>query len=166
MQGFSDLIDALGGVDITVTERIPVGGDEQLNNVSEWIEPGMHHMDGFHAQWYARARHGSSDYDRMARQRQLQDAILKQINPVNVVSKFQDIAKAGSQVMKTDIPQSMLGYFVDLGMKTRTQQVTQLELVPPTIDPTDPDYTQIHRLVEQALSPVAASPSPSPSPTK
>ena len=34
MQGFSDLIDALGGVDITVTERIPVGGDEQLNNVS------------------------------------------------------------------------------------------------------------------------------------
>lgn len=159
MQGFADLIDAIGGVDITVTERIPIGGDENLNGVVEWIEPGDHHMDGYHAQWYARARHGSSDYDRMARQRQLQDAILKQINPVTVVSKFQDIAKAGAQVMKTDIPQSMLGYFVDLGTKTRALPVDQLQLVPPTIDPTDPDYTQIHRLVQQTVAP--ASPKPS-----
>ncbi|MBB2965437.1 LCP family protein [Leifsonia aquatica] len=158
MQGFADLVDALGGVDITVTDRIPIGGDEDLNGVVEWIEPGQHHMDGYHAQWYARARHGSSDYDRMARQRQLQDAILKQVNPVNVVSKFEGIAKAGSQVMKTDIPQSMLGYFVDLGMKTRKLPVDQLELVPPTIDPTDPDYTQIHQLVQQAVAP--ASPKP------
>jgi LCP family protein required for cell wall assembly len=153
MQGFADLIDALGGVDITVSERVPIGGDENLNGVVEWIEPGEHHLDGYHAQWYARARHGTSDYDRMARQRQLQDAILKQFNPLNVVTKFQDIAKAGAQVMKTDIPQSMLGYFVDLGMKTRTQPVAKLELVPPAIDPTQPDYTQIHQLVRQALAP-------------
>lgn len=159
MQGFADLIDALGGVDVTVSDRIPIGGDENLNGVVEWIEPGQRHLDGYHAQWYARARHGSSDYDRMARQRQLQDAILKQVNPVNVVGKFQDIAKAGAQVMKTDIPQSMLGYFVDLGMKTRKLPVGQLELVPPTIDPTAPDYTQIHQLVKQALAP--ASPTPS-----
>ena len=158
MQGFADLVDALGGVDITVSQRIPIGGDENLNGVVEWIEPGQRHLDGYHAQWYARARHGTSDYDRMARQRQLQDAILKQVNPVNVVSKFQDIAKAGSQVMKTDIPQSMLGYFVDLGMKTRKLPISQLELVPPTIDPTDPDYTQIRQLVTQALHPATAKP--------
>ncbi|MGJ4846407.1 LCP family protein [Leifsonia sp. Le1] len=159
MQGFSDLIDALGGVDITVTDRVPIGGDENLNGVAEWIEPGVHHMDGYHAQWYARARHGSSDYDRMARQRQLQDAILKQVNPVNVVSKFQDIAHAGAQVMKTDIPQSMLGYFVDLGMKTKALPVKQLELVPPTIDPENPDYGQIHALVQQAVAPTTPKPS-------
>jgi LCP family protein required for cell wall assembly len=156
MQGFADLVDALGGVDITVKDRIPIGGDENLNGVVEWIEPGQRHLDGYHAQWYARARHGSSDYDRMARQRQLQDAILKQVNPVNVVAKFQDIAKAGAQVMKTDIPQSMLGYFVDLGMKTRKLPVQQLELVPPTIDPTDPDYAQIRDLVKKATHPAPA----------
>jgi anionic cell wall polymer biosynthesis LytR-Cps2A-Psr (LCP) family protein len=157
-QGFADLVDALGGVDITVKERIPIGGDENLNGVVEWIEPGARHLDGYHAQWYARARHGTSDYDRMARQRELQDAILKQVNPINVVTKFQDIAKAGTQVMKTDIPQSMLGYFVDLGMKTRRLPVQQLELVPPTIDPTQPDYTQIRTLVRQALQPASAKP--------
>jgi len=158
MQGFADLIDALGGVDVTVTDRVPIGGDENLNGVAEWIEPGKRHLDGYHAQWYARARHGSSDYDRMARQRQLQDAILKQVNPVNVVSKFQGIATAGAQVMKTDIPQSMLGYFVDLGMKTRKLPVQQLELVPPTIDPTEPDYAQIQELVRQAVNPATAKP--------
>ncbi|WP_223694565.1 LCP family protein [Leifsonia poae] len=155
MQGFADLVDALGGVDITVAKKLPIGGDEDLNGVVAWIEPGKQHMNGYTAQWYARSRHGvgNSDYDRMARQRQLQDAILKQVNPVNVVAKFQDIAHAGAQVMKTDIPQPMLGYFVDLGMKTRTLPVKQLELVPPLIQPDDPDYTQIHQLVKQALAP-------------
>lgn len=160
MQGFADLVDALGGVDVTVAQRLPIGGDENLNGVVGWIEPGKQHMNGYTAQWYARSRHGTSDYDRMARQRQLQDAILKQINPLNVVTKFQDIAKAGKQVMKTDIPQSMLGYFVDLGLKTRKQQVQQLELVPPTIDPQNPDYTQIHQLVKAALAPKPSTPAP------
>jgi LCP family protein required for cell wall assembly len=157
MEGFSQLIDALGGVDIDVKEKLPIGGDEELNGVVGWIYPGKQHMNGYTAQWYARSRHGTSDYDRMARQRQLQDAILKQVNPVNVVTKFQDIAKAGTQVVKTDIPQSMLGYFVDLGMKTRKIPVTTLELVPPTIDPTDPDYTEIHKLVKQAVAPPPSS---------
>ena len=160
MQGFADLVDALGGVDINVTEKLPIGGDENLNQVQGWIEPGQQHMNGFTAQWYARSRHTTSDYDRMARQRQLQDAILKQVNPVNVVTKFQAIAKAGAQVMKTDIPQSMLGYFVDLGLKTRKLPVSQLELVPPTIDPSNPDYTQIHNLVKAALATPKATPKP------
>jgi LCP family protein required for cell wall assembly len=160
MQGFADLVDALGGVDITVKERLPIGGDENLNGVVAWIEPGTQHMNGYTAQWYARSRHGTSDYDRMARQRELQDAILKQVNPLNVVSKFQGIAKAGTQVVRTDIPQSMLGYFVDLGLKTRKLPVQTLELVPPTIIPTKPDYTQIHAMVAAALNPVTASPTP------
>ncbi len=160
MQGFADLVDALGGVDITVTQRLPVGGDENLNGVESWIEPGKQHMNGYTAQWYARSRHGTSDYDRMARQRALQDAILKQVNPLNVVTKFEEIAKAGTQVMKTDIPQSMLGYFVDLGLKTRKLPVKQLELVPPTIDPQAPNYDEIHQLVTKALTPPTSSPSP------
>jgi cell envelope-related function transcriptional attenuator common domain len=153
MAGFSDLVDALGGVTIDVTEKLPIGGDENLNNVDGWILPGKQHMNGYTAQWYARSRHGTSDYDRMARQRQLQDAILQQITPINVVTKFQDIAKAGKQVVKTDIPQSMLGYFVDLGMKTRKLPVTNLELTPPLITPSEPDYAQIHALVKKAISP-------------
>jgi LCP family protein required for cell wall assembly len=154
MQGFSDLIDALGGVDITVAERVPLGGDEELNGVAEWFEPGKQHMDGYHATWYARSRHGSSDYARMERQRQLQEAVLKQANPANVLSKFQAVANAGAQVVKTDIPQGMLGYFVNLASKTKALPVGNVELTPANdIDPENPDYDQIRALISAALAP-------------
>ncbi|TFC28356.1 LytR family transcriptional regulator [Cryobacterium sp. TMT1-3] len=152
MQGFSDLIDALGGVDITVTERVPLGGDEALSGVAEWFEPGKQHMDGYHATWYARSRHGTSDYDRMARQRILQEAILKQFNPANVLTKFQGVAQAGQQVVKTDVPQGMLDSFANLAGKTRDLPVGSVELVPDNgVDPQNPDYDSIRSLIDTAL---------------
>lgn len=162
MQGFSQLIDALGGVDINVEERLPIGGQlEDLSDVEGWVEPGQQHMDGFTALWYGRARHGSSDYDRMARQRVLQEAILQQFNPGNVLTKFQGVAQAGEQVVKTDVPQGMLGYFTNLATKTKELPVGAVELVPDNgVDPTDPDYDEIAGLIDAALNPVEESPVP------
>ena len=154
MQGFSDLIDALGGVDINVAERLPIGGKEDLSDVEGWVEPGQQHMDGFTALWYGRARHGSSDYDRMARQRILQQAILTQFTPSNVLTKFQSIAQAGQQVVKTDLPQGALGYFTNLAGKTKALPMSTVELVPDNgVDPTDPDYDYIRGLISAALTP-------------
>ncbi|GAB3616075.1 hypothetical protein GCM10027416_06320 [Okibacterium endophyticum] len=159
MQGFSDLVDALGGVTINVTERVPLGGDENLNGVAEWFEPGEQHMDGYHALWYARSRHGDSDYARMERQRQLQEAILRQFTPANVLSKFQVIAEAGAQVVKTDIPESMLGYFTDLAMKTKELPISAIELTPANdIDPENPDFAAIRELINSTLHPPTDEP--------
>ena len=161
MQGFSQLIDALGGVDINVAERLPIGGDEEFNNVDGWVEAGQQHMDGFTALWYGRARHGTSDYDRMARQRVLQEAILKQFNPANVLTKFQGVAEAGQEVVKTDVPQGMLGYFTNLATKTKELPVGAVELVPANgVDPTDPDYDYIAGLIDAALNPPTPEPTP------
>jgi LCP family protein required for cell wall assembly len=151
MQGFAQLIDALGGVDIEVSERLPIGGDENLEQVEGWIEPGMQHMDGTTALWYARSRHSTSDYDRMGRQRQLQTAILTQFQPANVLSKFQGIAQAGADVVKTDVPQSTLAYFLDLAMKTKDQKIDNVELVPPLIDPEEPDWATVQQTVADAM---------------
>jgi LCP family protein required for cell wall assembly len=151
MQGFAQLIDALGGVDIQVTERLPIGGDENLEQVEGWIEPGLQHMDGTTALWYARSRHSTSDYDRMGRQRELQTAILTQFQPANVLSKFQGIAQAGADVVKTDVPQSTLAYFLDLAMKTKNQEISNVELVPPLVDPEDPDWDAVQQSVADAL---------------
>ena len=151
MQGFSDLIDALGGVDINVTEELPMGGDEEGNEVEGIIWPGEQHMDGYTAPWYARSRHTTSDYDRMERQRELQTAILKQFQPVNVLSKFQDIVSAGTQVVQTDIPQSTLAYFLDLALKTKDLPIDNVELTPPLIDPEAPDWDLVRSTVSSAL---------------
>ncbi|SIN70318.1 LCP family protein [Agromyces cerinus] len=161
MQGFQQLIDALGGVDINVDTRIPIGGDEDNEGVDGWIEPGQQHLDGYHALWYGRARYGTAggDYERMARQRVLQEAVLHQFTPTNVLAKFQEVASAGADTVKTDIPQSMLGYFVNLSMKTKELPITSVELVPANgVDPTDPDWDYIRSLIDGALAPATEAP--------
>jgi polyisoprenyl-teichoic acid--peptidoglycan teichoic acid transferase len=167
MQGFSDLIDALGGVDIDSPGRYPIGGsdgsDEPYAEPNGWIEPGEQHMDGFTALWYARSRHGTSDYDRMQRQRQVQEAILTQMEPANVLTKFEKVASAGSKVVSTDIPSGMLAYFVETAGKTRALPVEKLNLVPQNgVDVIHPDFTAIHAMVDAALAHSVPSPSPSP----
>lgn len=163
MDGFSDLIDALGGVTINVEEELPIGGqiDEytgELVNVDAWIPAGEQHMDGYTAQWYARSRYGSArgDYDRMERQRVLQSAILQQMSPQNVLLKFNDVMAAGTQLVQTDIPESMLGRFVDLAAKAREHEPVRVELVPPSVVVEAPDYAVVQQLVADGVA--AATP--------
>ncbi len=159
MEGFASLIDALGGVTIDVTQPIPLGGYEDPET-GAWVEGdseipvGVHHMDGQTALLFARVRHGlqNGDYDRMEHQRQLQAAILAQLSPTNVLLRFQEIAATGSTLVQTDIPESMLGRFVDLATKAKEFTPVAVELTPPTIDPMYPDYAQVHRLVADAVA--------------
>ncbi|MFT4122888.1 MAG: LCP family protein [Microbacteriaceae bacterium] len=162
MGGFKKLINALGGIDIDVKERLPIGGtlnsDGELVGVTGWIEVGEQHMDGRTALWYARSRESTTDYDRMERQREVQEAILKQFSPTTVLTKFQAIANAGKQIVKTDIPQGMLGGFVDLAQKARSLDVTDLELVPANgVSMVYPDFDEIHQMVQDALAEAVAS---------
>jgi LCP family protein required for cell wall assembly len=155
MQGFSQLIDALGGVVIDSQGRYPINGDvdEDGNPVGNdgWIEPGVQTMDGYTALWYARSRYTTSDYDRMSRQREVQEALLRQFEPANVLTKFQAIAEAGAEVVRTDIPQGMLGRLVELATKARDQEIADVEMVPPNVDPDQPDYAYVRELVSEAL---------------
>jgi len=164
MQGFADLIDALGGIDIDVAARVPYGSntydDGSPAPPAGYIEAGAQHMDGATALWYARSRYGTTDYERMARQRQVQEAILRQMDPGTVLLKFQGIAAAGAQVVRTDIPQSMLGYFVDLGAKTKDLPLVKIDFVPPLIpEEADPDFGLIRSTVQGALVPYTPEPS-------
>jgi LCP family protein required for cell wall assembly len=156
MTSFEPLIDALGGVTVTVKERLPVGGhivNGRLTGVKVWIEKGRHHLDGNKALWFARSRYGSKlgDYDRMARQRQLEDAMLHQINPVTMLTRFAEVAKAGSNAVETDLPQGLVGTIGGAAVKARGQKAKNIEFVIPQYDPAHPDWTRIHRVVQEAL---------------
>lgn len=168
MDGFAALVDALGGVDINVTERLPEGGGPHYEGqpadkwATGWIEVGQQHMDGDTAQWYARSRYTTSDWDRMLRQRQLQEAILAQFTPANVLARFNEVAAAGQHLVHTDVPGSMLGYFTDLAIKAKEHPVATIELTPEGagVNPDKADWNYIHQLVQNALHPVTATPTP------
>lgn len=167
MHGFAALIDALGGVDITVAERLPMGGGPAYEGQSAeewaigWIEPGEQRMNGDTAQWYARSRYTTSDFDRMLRQRQLQAAILAQFTPENVLARFNDVVGAGTAIAETDLPQDKLPEFFELMLKAKEQPVTTIELTPESgVDEFDPDWDDIHQRVQTALHPPTATPEP------
>jgi LCP family protein required for cell wall assembly len=169
MQGFADLIDALGGVDITVDERLPKGGPAYDGQPVDdwafgWIEPGAQHMNGDTAQWYARSRYTTSDFDRMRRQRQLQEAILAQFTPQNVLQHFQEVASASTNLLQTDLPQGLIApTLVDLALKAKDQPVTTIELTPEGgVDEFDPDYAQVQQIVRDKLHPPTETESPAP----
>ena len=73
-------------------------------------------MDGYHALWYARSREGATDYDRQARQRCVQAAMISQLDPRTVLTNFDDLAASGEQILETDIPQSSIGSMVSLSL--------------------------------------------------
>ncbi len=165
MHGFAALVDALGGVDVTVEQRLPEGGGPSYPGepaedwASGWIEPGAQHMDGDTAQWYARSRYTTDDFDRMKRQRQLQQAILAQFTPQNVLARFQDVAAAGTAIVETDLPQGLIApTLVDLALKAKSQPVTTVELSPPLVDEYEPDFAFIQQHMQQTLHPPTPAP--------
>ncbi len=158
MQGFADLVDALGGVSVDVPADLAYGPVTATKPYGVF-KAGVQHFNGDEALWYSRSRFDGRDYDRMARQRQVEIAIAQQFQPAIILTKFQAIAGAGVQVVKSDIPSSLLAHLVTLADKGRKLPVTQLALVPPDYIPAHPDYARILLAVQRATR---ATPRPTP----
>jgi LCP family protein required for cell wall assembly len=150
LKGFSTLVDAVGGLDITVQRRTPMGGGSRP--IFDHIEPGRQHLDGYHALWYARSRVDSTNYERMARQRCVVTALVKQLDPRTVLLNFGDIAKATKGVFRTDIPQDALASLADVGVRTKQQRITSVNFVPPLIKPWDYDPQVVRSTVATAIA--------------
>jgi polyisoprenyl-teichoic acid--peptidoglycan teichoic acid transferase len=150
LEGFKDLVDAVGGVTLNVRSPIPVGG--LGSDVTGYIRPGIRKLDGHDTLWYARSREGSDDYSRMARQKCVMNAMLQQISPQVAVRNFEQIAKASSAMISTNIPASEVDRFMSLALKAKGQRVSTLSLVPPMVNTADPDVHLIKQKVAQAIA--------------
>lgn len=161
MEGFSKLIDAMGGIRIKAGGWVPLSGEtiDEANGIHGmplgWIPAGDQTLDGYHALWYGRSREFVDDYARIQRQQCVQQAMLKQLDPATLLAKFEDIANAGTKVVDSNISSSQLGSFVDLAIKAKGQDVKRLTIGPPDFDAsfsTVPDFDEIHSRVRQLLA--------------
>lgn len=108
LAGFADLVDALGGVDVRVKERIadsvtrPAWGEPKATID---VYPGRtYHFFGREALAYVRSRKASSDYARMARQRCFLSAMADQLDVLKVLRRFGALAATVKRSVRTDIP--------------------------------------------------------------
>lgn len=166
LQGFTSLIDSLGGLTIRVAQRLPIGGGHKTgacdlpgggcregapNPILGYIEPGLQKLDGYHALWYARSRSSTTDYDRMSRERCVLNGILKQMDPLTVLTHYKSLVSSAKNVVKTDLTQGALDVLVKTAAATKKSNVTDLQLQPPLIDPQFPAVQPIRDLVRQAI---------------
>lgn len=81
--------------------------------------------------------------------------MLKQLDPATLLTKFEDIANAGTKVVDSNISSNQLGSFVDLALKSKNQPVKRLTIGPPDFDAsfsTVPDFDLIHSKVQEVLA--------------
>ena len=159
LEGFSQLIDALGGITVNVNYYVPIGGEPSLGYLpDDYIAPGPNqHMDGERALHYARGRFGLTDYTRMDRQRCMLDAIVQAADPMTLLTRYQQIAATTQDIVQTDIPQSVVGDFADLALKVKDAGIQSVVFDDSVIRPAYPDYDEIRSLVQQALTTTPAA---------
>jgi polyisoprenyl-teichoic acid--peptidoglycan teichoic acid transferase len=134
MYGFVDVIDALGGVTVDVTERVydqrsPTTPGRPWRSFD--IRPGRRHLDGPAALAYARSRHGTSDYDRMRRQRCLLSAVAGQASPATMLRALPGLVPKLQRSVSTDIPVRELPPLASLASKVRRDRMVTVGLTPP-----------------------------------
>jgi LCP family protein required for cell wall assembly len=167
LDGFKDLVNAVGGITVTVRERLPIGGSvENPGGTIGWIEPGRQKLSGWRALWYARSRWSTNDFDRMRRQRCVLAALAEQADPLTLARNFPAIARAAQKNVRTDIALDDLDAWVELARRVQGASVRSLPFTEDVVDTTNPNFAQVHRLVRAALrapSPSASASAPSPS---
>jgi LCP family protein required for cell wall assembly len=163
LEGFSRLVDALGGITVNVNYWVPINGDPGTGELpDDYFAPGPNqHLDGNLALQFARGRYGLTDYDRMARQRCTIDAIIDAADPVTLLRQYQEIADTTQDIVSTDIPRSALSDFVDLGFLVKDAEIRSVVFDTSLIDPAYPDYDAMRQIVQDAIDPPPATTPPS-----
>jgi LCP family protein required for cell wall assembly len=151
LNGFKDLIDALGGVHMDINIAVPVGGD--TSSAKSWIQPGANRtLTGAEALWFTRERKESTDYARMQRQKCVMSAMLHQMDPLTVATKFGEIASASGRVLVTDVPSGEVSTLADLATKARTLDIANVSFAPPLIAPGKPNFDLIRQTVAERIA--------------
>jgi len=148
LDGFKDLVDAVGGLTLNVRDAVPIG---KIGDITGYVEPGIRKLNGFEALWFARSRAAADDYSRMARQKCVMSAMLQQLSPSTVITKYGAITKATSGLISTDLPASEFGKFAQLALKARNLPIRSVGFVPPAINTGDPDIDKIHQMIADAF---------------
>jgi anionic cell wall polymer biosynthesis LytR-Cps2A-Psr (LCP) family protein len=148
MQGFLDLIDALGGVTVRVTKEIPMPGNVPgaPTQYPDTIGPGLIEMDGTTALGYARSRYGDNDYYRARRQRDLLASLAQQVSLTDIVLSFGAVADAVGGTLRTSLtPDELTDTLNVIGGETAI--VESVGLVPPLVNVRRPDFDAMAKIL-------------------
>ena len=133
ISGFTQLIDAVGGVDVVVDT--PINDPTYQFSPTEigfHLDPGSYHLNGKYATAFARSRHGSSDYARAARQQQILLALRNKLKDPVALANLPGIVDSMANIIRTDVPLDRLPEIVSIAQETTDAATRNIVLGPPT----------------------------------
>jgi LCP family protein required for cell wall assembly len=109
--GFRQIVDTLGGVDVPVscayTDWRLIDPSYDPENENNWAlyttGPGLVHMDGDLALWYARSRQKSNDFDRGRRQQEVLRALFTQALQAGTLTRIPELYNDLKSTVETDL---------------------------------------------------------------
>ena len=168
--GFKNIVNTLGGVDVPVycayTDWHLIDPSYDPNNENNWslytVGPGVVHMDGDLALWYARSRKKSSDFDRGRRSQEVLRALYARALQTNAISKIPELYNDFNSAFITDLTLPDLLQLSPLALhltnaNIRSYYITKDDVTPWTTPGGAavllPNGPAIQSLLQQALSP-------------
>ena len=168
--GFSQILDTLGGVDVPVscayTDWRLIDPSFDPFNENNWhlytTGPGMIHMDGDLALWYARSRQKSSDFDRGRRQQEVLRALFTQALQAGTLARIPDLYNDLQSTVETDLGLTDLLQLAVYAPKMTNADIRSYYIRPPLVSSwiTDggayvllPNEAELQQMLTEALSP-------------
>lgn len=147
MQGLVDLVDAVGGIEVTNNFDFPIQISSQEPEYTATIEPGTHLINGEQALVYARMRYDdpNGDYGRQLRQQEVIKKVVEKIVSVNSIANYKKILNAVTKNMQTDIEFSLATFPKLLGYKDALNEIESIQIIGESIDMGDGISYQIPR---------------------
>jgi LCP family protein required for cell wall assembly len=109
--GFTDIVNTLGGIDVPVycayTDWHVINPNGDIEDEDNWhlitVGPGVIHMDGDLALWYARSRKKSSDFDRARRQQEVLRSLYQRGLSLGALTRIPQLYQDFSHSIETDL---------------------------------------------------------------
>lgn len=133
--GFTQIIDAMGGIDVDVPETLHDENypTEDYGITTIHIEAGPQHMDGHTALIYARSRYSTNDFDRAKRQQQILAAMKARLQEPDAWWRLPRVAQAVFNTMESNVPRRE---WVALGVIAwRAKEIQRFAIGPEEVTP-------------------------------
>ncbi len=163
--GLIGIVDAIGGVDIPVhcylSDYWPYPDENGEYPILE-MQPGVHHMDGETALWYARSRKTTSVFSRERRQQQVLLAIWRKARDAGMLTRVPALWKQSQDMVQTDLSFTQIMDLARLALSLDNKDVRfyniGAEQVTPWRTPYGgavflPRWEQIEPLIAEAMRP-------------
>jgi LCP family protein required for cell wall assembly len=169
---FNQIVDTLGGVDVPVfcayTDWRLIDPSYDPENENNWalytVGPGLIHMDGDLALWYARSRKRSSDFDRGRRSQEVLRALYGRALQTDAISKIPELYNDFASSVITDVDLPILLQLAPLALHLHNADIRSYYvgqgyvtswMTPGGASVQLPNSAAIQSMLQQALAPSA-----------